>query len=111
MHILIKNLTFKTIIGILEEERHNPQNVILHVKIHYEYSAETFIDYAKVCSFLEAEMNEMRYFLIEDALSDLSQKLKSHYPYISKIKLKIYKPHILPNAIVGVSQSIDYKKN
>lgn len=107
MQILIKDLTFETIVGILEEERHTPQKVILHVKLDYAaYEAENFIDYAKVCAFLEAEMNQMSYFLLEDALNDLSQKLKVSYPQIHKMKLKIFKPNILSNAMVGVSHSI-----
>lgn len=111
MQILIKDLTFETIVGILEEERHTPQKVILHVKLDYAYEAENFIDYAKVSAFLEAEMNQMSYFLLEDALNDLSQKLKVSYPQIHKIKLKIFKPNILPNAMVGVSRTICYSKN
>ncbi len=111
MQILIQDLTFETIIGILEEERHTPQKVVLHVMLDYDYAADTFIDYAKVSVFLEAEMNQMSYFLLEDALNDLSQKLKFSYPEIYKIELKIFKPDILPNAMVGVSHTIDYTKN
>ena len=111
MQIIIKDLTFETIVGILEKERHTPQRVILHVKLDYTYEAENFIDYAKVSAFLEAEMNQMSYFLLEDALDDLSQKLKVSYPQIHKMKLKIFKPDILPNAMVGVSRSICYSKN
>jgi len=111
MQIHIQNLTFETIVGILEEERLTPQNVTLHVKISYDYHEDHFIDYAKVSAFLESEMNAMRYFLLEDALKDLSQKLKVFYPQISKLKLKILKPDILPNAIVGVSHTIYYAQN
>lgn len=111
MQILIKDLTFETIVGILEVERHTPQKVIVHAKIDYTYEAEHFIDYAKVCTFFETEMNQMCYFLLEDALNDLSQKLKVFYPQIRKMKLKIFKPDILPNAMVGVSRSISYSKN
>lgn len=111
MQILIKDLTFKTIVGILEEERHTPQRVILHVKLDYDYSGDNFIDYAKVSTFLEEEMNKMSYFLLEDALHDLSQKLKIFYPQIDTLKLKIFKPDILENAMVGVSQTIHYSKN
>ena len=64
-----------------------------------------------MCAFLEAEMYQMHYFLLEDALEDLSQKLKVSYPQIHKMKLKIFKPDILPNAMVGVSRSICYSKN
>ncbi|WP_333803114.1 dihydroneopterin aldolase [Sulfurospirillum sp.] len=111
MQIIIKNLTFETIVGILEEERLSPQKVILYVKLDYVYEAENFIDYAKVSAFLEAEMQQMSYFLLEDALNDLSQKLKIAYPQIHKMKLKIFKPDILLNAMVGVSRCINYSKN
>lgn len=111
MQIMIQDLTFKTIVGILEEERHTPQRVILHATLDYDYSGDNFIDYAKVSTFLEDEMNKMSYYLLEDALSDLSQKLKVFYPQIDKIKLKIFKPDILSNAMVGVSQTTRYSKN
>lgn len=111
MQIMIQDLAFKTIVGILEEERHTPQRVILHATLDYDYSGDNFIDYAKVSTFLEDEMNKMSYYLLEDALSDLSQKLKVFYPQIDKIKLKIFKPDILPNAMVGVSQTTRYSKN
>ncbi|AHJ11597.1 dihydroneopterin aldolase [Sulfurospirillum multivorans] len=111
MQIHIDNLTFETIVGILEKERLTPQKVTLHVKIAYDYQGDNFIDYAKVSAFLESEMNAMCYFLLEDALKDLSQKLKVFYPQISKLKLKILKPDILPNAIVGVSHTIYYAQN
>ena len=111
MQIIIENLTFETIVGILEKERHTPQKVILHVKISYDYNGDNMIDYAKVSAFLEAEMNQMGYFLLEDALTDLSQKLKILYPQMLKMKLKIFKPTILPNAMVGVSHTSYYSKN
>ena len=88
MRILIKDLTFKTIVGILEEERHTPQRVIVHATLDYDYSGDNFIDYAKVSTFLEDEMNKMSYYLLEDALSDLSQKLKVFYPQIDKMNSK-----------------------
>lgn len=111
MQIIIENLNFETIVGILEKERHIPQKVILHVKLDYEYNANNFIDYAKVSAFLEEEMQKMSYFLLEDALNDLSKKLKIIHPQITKIKLKIFKPDILSNAMVGVSHTIYYSNN
>lgn len=111
MQILIKNLTFETIVGILEEERHTPQSVIVHAKIHYDYTGENFIDYAKVCAFIQSEMNHEKYFLLEDALKKLSEKIKFSYPQITKMKIKIFKPTILPNAMVGVTHKTNYSKN
>jgi len=111
MQIIIQDLAFETIVGILEKERHTPQKVILHVKISYDYAGDNFMDYAKIAAFLETVMKQMSYFLLEDALIDLSQKLKVLYPQMSKIKLKIFKPTILPNAMVGVSYTNYYSKN
>ncbi len=111
MQIIIKDLTFETIIGILEEERLSPQKVILHVKINYNYSQKNFIDYAQIAFYLEEQMKKEAYFLIEDALEDLSQKLLHLYPQILTLKIKIYKPSILPNAIVGVARKVSRNKN
>lgn len=111
MQIRIQNLTFETIVGILEEERHTPQTVRLHVKINYDYNGDNFIDYAKVSTFLECEMKQMCYFLVEDALIDLCQKLQNLYPQMRKIKLQIFKPDIVPNAMVGVSHTTYYDQN
>lgn len=106
MKLCIKNLHFKTIIGILEHERITTQNVSLHVNIWYTYHASSFINYADVCSLIETKMNEKAYFLIEDALHDLSENLMNCYPNAHKVKIKIFKPNILPNAIVGVSHTL-----
>ena len=111
MKLCIKNLHFKTIIGILEHERITEQNVSLHVNIWYAYTASSFINYADVCSFIEKRMHEKAYFLIEEALHDLSENLMNCYPNAHKIKIKIFKPDILPNAIVGVSHTLKRSKN
>lgn len=111
MKLCIKNLQFKTIIGILEQERITPQTVTLHVNIWYAYDATSFINYADICSFMETHMQEGAYLLIEDALKDLSEKIINRYPNADKIKIKIFKPDILQNAIVGVSHTLKRSKN
>jgi dihydroneopterin aldolase len=111
MRILIKDLRFEAIIGILEEERLAPQPVNLHVKIRYDYQKDRFINYADVALFLEHTMQEKKYYLLEDALEDLSQKLLTLYPQIKTVKLKILKPAILQNAIVGVMRKTKRNKN
>ncbi|MDD2267845.1 dihydroneopterin aldolase [Sulfuricurvum sp.] len=102
MRICIKKLTFETIIGILEEERTVPQKVCVSLTLDYNYDGEYFINYADVCTLIEKDMCTSQYKLLEDALELLSQKLKFTYPHIQKMKLKIFKPDIVPNAIVGL---------
>ena len=105
MKISIKHLSFQTILGILEHERVSPQTVSLHVSLWYAWDGTSFINYADVYSLLQTRMQSKNYFLIEDALKDLSSEILETYPQARKIKIKISKPDILPNALVGVSHT------
>ncbi|QSZ41283.1 FolB domain-containing protein [Sulfurimonas aquatica] len=108
MTIQIEDLKFQTIIGILDFERQTPQDVIINIKIEYDY-IEEFINYADVASLVKTTMIELKFLLIEDALKDLSQKLQKNFPDIKTLNLKITKPSILPDCKVSVANS--YKFN
>jgi len=99
--IIIENLEFEAIIGILPQEREKAQNVAVSAQIEYENKNE-FIDYAQVCTLIENLMKEKKFLLIEDALEAIEHKLFSEYPQMKSLKLKIQKPEILKNALVGV---------
>ncbi|WP_456479694.1 dihydroneopterin aldolase [Nautilia sp.] len=99
--ILIENLEFEAIIGILPEEREKIQKVVVNAEIEYKNKNE-FIDYAEVCSILEKLMIEKKFMLIEDALEAIEYTLIKKYPQMRSLKLKIQKPEILRNALVGV---------
>lgn len=111
MQIIVKNLRFEAVIGILPEERLTPQVLVVHAKIDYIYTPEYFLNYADLAFFLERTVQEERYYLIETALADLSQKLFDSYDKIEKIKLTILKPSILPNATVGLTHKTKRQKN
>ena len=99
--IIIENLEFEAIIGILSHERKETQKVLVNAEIEYE-GKENFIDYAKVCEIIENLMKEKKFLLIEDALEAIECILSEKYPQIKSLKLKIQKPEILKNALVGV---------
>jgi dihydroneopterin aldolase len=103
MTIHIEDLKFQTIIGILDFERTSSQAVIINIKIEYIYHKE-FINYAEVASLIKMTMIQEKFLLIEDALSFLSETLKSKFPQIQKLNLKITKPSILPDCKVSVSE-------
>ncbi|HIC09864.1 MAG TPA: dihydroneopterin aldolase, partial [Campylobacterales bacterium] len=44
MRIYIENLTFSTIIGILEFERTTPQDVSIDIVLEYSYQNRNYID-------------------------------------------------------------------
>lgn len=105
MRILIENLTFETIIGILEFERTTPQRVVIDAVIDYTYHQEDFINYAEIVERIESTMHKKQFELVETALEYLSQILKSDFPLIQSLTLTIRKPDILPNCTVGVQKN------
>jgi dihydroneopterin aldolase len=99
--ILIEDLTFKAILGLLEKERKEEQLVVVCAQIEYE-GKENFVDYAKVTDIIENTIKEGKFKLIEDAADEIEKKLLEKFPHIRELKLKIRKPEILKNALVGV---------
>jgi len=101
--IYIEDLKFQCIIGILDFERREVQDVIINLTIEYNYK-DNFINYADIAEFIKITMKKKKYLLIEDALSDLSQLLKEKFVKINILTLKITKPSILPDCMVSVGE-------
>lgn len=105
MTILIENLTFDSIIGIMEAERVTPQKVIIDCIITYQYTHDTFINYAQVSEHIQNSIQKNEFFLIEEALQSLGSSLKKAFPSISTLSLTLRKPDILGNCTVGVQEN------
>ena len=103
MTIHIEELTFSAIIGILDFERIEAQTVVIDASMEYLYDTHDFINYAEVIELIETLMIEKKYALLEDALSDIQDKLLRIYPKIDKLRLKITKPEIINHAKVALS--------
>ena len=107
MKIHIENLKFQCIIGILDFERIQKQDIIINLLIEYNYKSD-FINYAQVVTLLQSTMIENKFSLIEDALLKLTQSLKDNFSTIDKLDLKITKPSIMPNCQVSVSHKQNF---
>ncbi|EMH02311.1 dihydroneopterin aldolase [Helicobacter pylori] len=108
----IHNLVFETILGILEFERLKPQKISVNVDLFYtELPNKAYLDYMEIQEIIQNTMREKQYLLIEDALKDLSQILKTRYKEISELFLKISKLEISPNSQVGASVKIYYEND
>jgi dihydroneopterin aldolase len=99
--IVIEELTFKAIIGILDKERKEEQLVVVNCKIDYE-GKENFIDYAEVCELIQNSIIENKFKFIEDAIEFIEKELLKKYPQMKSLYLQVKKPEILKNALVGV---------
>ncbi|GAA8067603.1 dihydroneopterin aldolase [Helicobacter pylori] len=108
----IHNLVFETILGILEFERLKPQKINVDLDLFYtELPNKAYLDYMEIQEIIQNTMREKQYLLIEDALKDLSQILKTRYKEISELFLKISKLEISPNSQVGASVKIYYEND
>ncbi|RKV40854.1 dihydroneopterin aldolase [Helicobacter pylori] len=108
----IHNLVFETILGILEFERLKPQKISVDLDLFYtELPNKAYLNYMEIQEIIQNTMREKQYLLIEDALKDLSQILKTRYKEISELSLKISKLEISPNSQVGASVKIYYEND
>lgn len=101
MKIEISNLTFKCIIGILDFERIKKQKVIINLSFEYQFSKDSFINYAEVSDLVEKTMKKEKFLLLEDAILHLENLLNTSYD-INNLKIKISKPNILKNCVVSL---------
>jgi 7,8-dihydroneopterin aldolase/epimerase/oxygenase len=102
MKIEINNLIFKCIIGILDFERIKKQRVIINTSFEYEFTKDSFIDYAEVSTLIKTIMKKKNFLLLEDAILHLEELLTNKYP-IKNLQIKISKPDILKDCIVTLS--------
>ena len=105
--LYIQDLKVSAIIGILDFERKSEQNVVIDAQIEYFKDGDHFVNYKYVAETIESNLKKREYGLIEDALKDIMIRIKEDYPMISSIRMKISKPDILENCVVGVER---YKK-
>ncbi len=108
MKISIKNLSFEAILGILDFERQTPQRIEIDCEISYSYKEGSYLDYAEAAKILETTVKDGKFQLIEEALDRLFEKIRENFPGIETIEIAIFKPDILPNCRICVSDFRSY---
>ena len=71
----IEDLRFETIVGILESERVNKQEVRINAKIHYRYD-EGYLDYVRVVECIQDTICANAYGLLEELIEGVCGALK-----------------------------------
>lgn len=104
MRVIIKNLEFETIIGMLEFERKKAQKIRLNLSI----KADGFICYAEICKNIEKIYNKHKFKKVENSLRKTTKILKKKYPKIHHINIEILKLNIISNALVGAKLKQKY---
>jgi len=100
--IHIKDLRLRAIIGVLDFERVERQNILVELVCQYE-NKEKYIDYMQIVAFIKESFLVKEYLLIEDAIDDITKSLKEKYQNIKQTTLFVSKLDILENGVVCVS--------
>ena len=108
MIIEINNLTFKTIIGILDFERKKEQEVIVNLKLKYNYKKNHFLDYVNLKDLIISHLQTKKYELLEDALIGLEKEIIKNFK-IKYLYIKITKPEILQDCVVSLANEWHYQ--
>jgi dihydroneopterin aldolase len=99
--LLVEGFEFEAIIGLLEKERKIPQKVEVEARVEIKYSKKSLIDYVLICDIIKNSLQSKNFFTIEEALVYISKKIAKISPRICRVYLKILKPSILENRLVG----------
>ncbi|WP_448510879.1 dihydroneopterin aldolase [Immundisolibacter sp.] len=109
--IRIEELTVHCVIGIIETERLRDQRILIDAELDTDFDAAAAsdritdtINYAVVAEHLTRLAVEGRFYLVEAYVSHATALLLEHYPQVSRVRVTVRKPDILPAArSVGVS--------
>jgi dihydroneopterin aldolase len=110
MTIAIRDYRFRTIIGLLDHERKEEQEIVVDLEIDYDYRDGKYLDYARVAEEVREHLQQERYELLEEALLGLEKLLRGSFPTITRLACTLSKPHILPHAEVSLSREWRYGK-
>ncbi|MCW1852275.1 dihydroneopterin aldolase [Campylobacter jejuni] len=97
-HIKIK-FHFKCIIGILDFERRKKTKKLLS---SLKLKQMNFLNYAEVITKIKTWYKKEEFYTLEESLDFVSLNLKKDFPNLTNLNIKIFKPHIIKNATVGV---------
>lgn len=112
--ITIEQLRVPTLIGVYDWERTQKTTLLMTVDLDVDVTAATLndnvqdtVDYALVAEHIKNTAEETSFELLEALGRTLCESLLATFP-VSKVKLKIEKPDILPDAhTVHVTMAFD----
>jgi dihydroneopterin aldolase len=109
--IRIDELTVHCVIGIIESERLRDQRIFIDAELDTDFDAaaasdhiDDTINYAVAAEHLTRLAVDGRFYLVEAYVSRATQMLLERYPQLTRVRVTVRKPDILPQArSVGVS--------
>jgi len=116
VEINITGLKVKTIIGVYEEEKNNPQTLFFDIKIKYDASKamhsdnlEDAIDYFQISKLIKEKIANNHFELLEKLL-DFTLKTIMKLSQVKELEVTIHKPEALKKFGADVSITTSAKK-
>lgn len=108
--VVIRDLCFDCIIGILPHERISPQPLLLDVDMVIDFSDSIAsenvvdtVDYAEISAALEQIAVDGQFQLVETFAAKACAHVIEHYSRVEQVKMTVKKPQAVANtAFVGV---------
>lgn len=107
--IFIQQLHTQAVIGVYDFEKVAPQSLIfdLEMGVDIERSMRSddlndTVDYAAVAAFIRAWLQQHQFELLEAMMSALFQALWAEFLAIQTLKIRVYKPQAVEQAVVGI---------
>lgn len=98
--IRIKNATFYAYHGTMSDEQSLGGKFEIDLDMYCDLSdavasdsLKQTVDYEKVYAFLQKTVLEKKYYLLEALGNTIAKKLIAEYPKISRVVVKVRKPH------------------
>ncbi len=109
--ITLKGLRYQIKIGVTEEERKQPQSVLIDLQLYLDITRavatediEETVNYSAVQKKVKAFLENKEYFLVEKVSTDLVNLLLFEFEKIKAVKCTCWKPEALKDAEnVGVT--------
>ena len=101
----LKSLQVACIVGVFDQERAQPQPVVIDIELDYDFAAAAgsdtvgdAVDYDRVAAEVTGLVQRRAFTLIETMAEDTATMLLEHMGQVRTIRLEIRKPQAVPAA-------------
>lgn len=94
--IVLEGLSQKIHCGVSDQERSQPQTLLLDLELEFPFPAqdqiEATMDYSRIPRFLDALLGKSSFRLIESIAQAVAQDLLKTFPQLNRVAVRVHKP-------------------
>ncbi len=104
----VRNMVVSCVFGVPDTERQTEQPIEVDIAVDYDITRAAAtdaiaaaLDYSRVVSMVEENLRWQKYHLLEAAGQGLVEMIIQAYPFVSRVRLELRKPEVLPGTAVS----------